>query len=1173
MAENTFLGLQPYTEADAYRFKGRTEEAQDLFRLIVRNDYTVCYAESGEGKTSLLNAGVFPLLRQNMYFPIAITFTSDDHEHTPDSFDAIIDRCIKDSIADYNEKYKGVNIEFKLCSTDFQDTDRLSALQQELSKYSWWKLRNYKPQAMGLTFTPVFVFDQFEEVFNLPGSIVWTKKFFDWLEDVSSDSCPEDIVNKVREIIGTNAAFPAIKEEKDFKAVFSLRKEFIGELDYWGMQKCFIPSLKDNRYCLKALTYEGAKKVMTQQQRFGEDKVEQVLRYFVQQYSRESEKTIAENLPVIPALLLSVVCDSWEKDIDFFLGKGANGIDQSLNKILERFYDEALSSIANELSQQKGNSQSEPIRENIETAIFALVDSNGKRVRRKSSELSHLDFDVKYKEILSTNRIIKISKIEGEDYIEIVHDALCPIIAKRKELYLVAEAKKQEEEILREQAKKNQKRILLLSTIILVAFTIIGVFYYQNQKIEENQWKMMENQARAVAEKSLSLVDEGDSYLARLLLLEILPEDLNYPNRPYVLEAEGALRTVYEHKSAIFRGHTSSVFSASFSPDGKRIVSASGDNTIRIWDAETGRQVGQPLEGHTRTVKSAFFSPDGKQIVSASADKTIRIWDAETGRQIGQLLEGHKDYVTLASFSPDGKRIVSASADKTIRIWDAETGQQIGQPLEGHTSSVESASFSPDGKRIVSASADNTIRIWDAETGRQVGQPLEGHTRTVKSAFFSPDGKRIVSASGDNTIRIWDAETGQQLGQPLEGHTGWVYSASFSPDGKRIVSASEDCTIRIWDAETGRQIGQPLEGHTYYVTSASFSPDGKRIVSSSVDKTVRIWDAETDRQVGQPLEGHTYYVISASFSPDGIRIVSASEDCTMRIWDAETGRQVGQPLENKSSMRSASFSPDGKRIVSASKDSTIRIWDAETGRQIGQPLEGHTDDIRSASFSPDGKRIVSASYDKTIRIWDAETGQQLGQPLEGHTDWVYSASFSPDGKRIVSASGDNTIRIWDAETGQQLGQPLEGHTGWVYSASFSPDGKRVVSASGDCTIRIWDAETGRQIGQPLEGHTRTVNSASFSPDGERIVSASTDNTVRIWDAETGRQIGQPLEGHTKWVYYASFSPDGKRIVSASGDNTVRIWDFPPLQQLIDETRERFKNRKLTPEERRKYYLE
>ena len=529
MAENTFLGLQPYTEADAYRFKGRTEESQEFFRLVVRNDYTVCYAESGEGKTSLLNAGVFPLLRQNMFFPIAITFTSDDYQHTPDSFDTIIDRCIKDSIADYNEKNKGINIEYKLCSTDFQDTDRLLALQQELSKYSWWKLRNYKPQAMGLTFTPVFVFDQFEEVFNLPGSIVWTKKFFDWLENVSSDSCPDEIVNKVREIIGTDAAFPAIKEEKDFKAVFSLRKEFIGELDYWGMQKCFIPSLKDNRYCLKALTYKGAKKVMTQQECFAEDKVNQVLRYFVQQYSREPEKTIEENLPVIPALLLSVVCDSWEKDIDYFSDIDDNGVDQSLNKILEKFYDEALSTIVVELSQQEINSQTESIRKDIETAIFALVGSNGKRVRRKSSELSHLDFDAQYKEILSDKRIIKISKVDGEDYVEIIHDALCPIIAMKKELYLAVEAKKQEEEKLREQAKKNRKRMLLVVFSFNVALSLMSIFLYQ-QKETKNEREAKEEyrqQRDAVQKQKDEMAKLNESLNKQIVINEEQTDSLN----------------------------------------------------------------------------------------------------------------------------------------------------------------------------------------------------------------------------------------------------------------------------------------------------------------------------------------------------------------------------------------------------------------------------------------------------------------------------------------------------------------------------------------------------------------------------------------------------------------------------------------------------------------------
>lgn len=515
MANNTFLGLQPYTEDDAYRFKGRAEESQKLFRLIVRNDYTVCYAESGEGKTSLLNAGVFPLLRENMYFPITITFTSDDYQMTPDNFSTIIDRCIKDSIAEYNEKNIGVNILYRLCSTDFQDLDCQTELQQELSNYSWWKLRNCKPQAMGLTFTPVFVFDQFEEVFNLPGSIVWTKKFFDWLEDVSSDSCPNEIVQKVRGIIGDKAAFPTIKEEKCFKAVFSLRKEFIGELDYWGMQTHFIPALKDNRYCLKALTYEGAKKVMTQQERFDTEKVEQVLTHFVGQYSRDPERTIAENLPAIPALLLSVVCNSWEKDIDTFAKLSTDEIGQSLNKILEKFYNETIEAVIKDLTRQnKDVSDSDSIRKDIDVAMFDLVDVNGKRVRVKAvTTLGTISMEsekrfgetlpiVKYKVILNQHRIVKITKIDGEDYVEIVHDCLCPIIAKRREIRLAVEAKERGERLLREQAKKMRKRLSLFGLLAIVVLGLLAIFFYQDRRNQIVEKSLNQTQKSLVMSES-----------------------------------------------------------------------------------------------------------------------------------------------------------------------------------------------------------------------------------------------------------------------------------------------------------------------------------------------------------------------------------------------------------------------------------------------------------------------------------------------------------------------------------------------------------------------------------------------------------------------------------------------------------------------------------------------
>ena len=324
-------------------------------------------------------------------------------------------------------------------------------------------------------------------------------------------------------------------------------------------------------------------------------------------------------------------------------------------------------------------------------------------------------------------------------------------------------------------------------------------------------------------------------------LLNNLTENTTYKFRAYITNEEGTSYgtvktfTTEDVSLRTLTGHTNMVFSASYSPDGTKIVSASYDDNIKIWDANTGACL-QTLTGHTIGVFSASYSPDGTKIVSASWDNTIKIWNANTGTCL-QTLTGHTNFVHSASYSPDGTKIVSASMDNTIKIWDANTGTCL-QTLTGHTNFVESASYSPDGTKIVSASNDETIKIWNANTGTCL-QTLTGHTENVNSASYSPDGTKIVSASGDNTIKIWDANTGTCL-QTLTGHTNVVESASYSPDGTKIVSASNDNKIKIWDANTGTCL-RTLTGHTDFVISASYSPDGTKIVSASRDNTIKIW--------------------------------------------------------------------------------------------------------------------------------------------------------------------------------------------------------------------------------------------------------------------------------------------------------------------------------------------
>jgi WD40 repeat protein/predicted Ser/Thr protein kinase len=547
---------------------------------------------------------------------------------------------------------------------------------------------------------------------------------------------------------------------------------------------------------------------------------------------------------------------------------------------------------------------------------------------------------------------------------------------------------------------------------------------------------------------------------------------------------------------------------------------------------------------HEDVVTSAAWSPDGQHIVTASFDNTVRVWDAD-GAGPSKILQGHEEDVSSAAWSLDGRRIVSASVDKTVRVWSADGS---GQPiiLRGHEGAVHGAAFGPDGRRIVSASADKTVRVWTADGS---GQPiiLRGHEGAVYGAVFGPDGQHIVSASWDKTVRVWNAD-GSGSPKVLQGHDDHVFSMAFSPDGQRIVSASADKTVRIWNADGS---GQPevLQRHEGGVRGVAWSPDGQRIVSASWDKTVRIWDVDGSR-LPSVFRGHDDLVHTAAFSPDGQRIVSASADKTVRVWNADGSGQPSVFRGHDDLVFSAAWSPDGRRIVSASWDKTVRVWNADGS---GQPivLRGHDDDVMAAAWSPDGQRIVSASWDKTVRIWNADgTGQPI--VLRGHDAAVNAAAWSPDGRCIVSASFDKTVRVWNADgTGKPI--VLQGHDAAVNAAAWSLDGRRIVSASDDMTVRVWNADGSGQA-LVFKGHEAMAvvrGDRPFSPDGQRIVSSSNDGTVRIWNADGS---GEPIVLRTSNVPVnsASWSPDGKRIVAALEDHTIIVWNnLEPLQSAGD----------------------
>jgi WD40 repeat protein len=627
-------------------------------------------------------------------------------------------------------------------------------------------------------------------------------------------------------------------------------------------------------------------------------------------------------------------------------------------------------------------------------------------------------------------------------------------------------------------------------------------------------------------------------------------------------------------------GHTNSINSAKFSPNGKLIATISQDKTIRIWESKSGKLL-KSLFGHKSSVKSICFSPDSKLIVSTSDFylPELFVWDLQKGILIKNL-EGHQ-IVNQAKFTPDGTKIVSIGGydgnigeDSNVKIWNAKTFKLI-QNLEGHSRALNSINFSSNGDLFVTTSMDKTAIIWDLKSVKPI-HILKSHNGQLISALFSPDGSKLVTTAQDNDAIIWDVASGKNI-HILDGHNNWIDYIDFSFDGKIIVTSSwKDNFAKTWDVSTGNIL------NTFNGKVLIYNSNNKK--SSSIKNDILIWDAISgnvfDIESGSLIEikkmktNNIEENCTVQFSPDGDKfILTGSEYKSMnkssRIWDYvevysfKTGINQFNLQDKTINVFSNNLTLNGDKIITLGRDknsldkiqnciscvNNLTEFELNSGRFISSlTVPSQILNFSSKQIEKGIGKIISSHSDTTIKIYDNISNKEkynISWSNLNHSDpRIISTLFSPNGKLILTLHNDYTAALWDSENGKLI-HILEGHTSNYIKGVFSPNNKHLLTISDDIAY-LWDISSGKLIFQIDNIPSINKRLTKFSPKGNFILLTSEiiyQGDVFIFDAFTGEFIRHFMIGDELNILSADFSSDEQYVIASSYNDESSVWDF------------------------------
>ena len=1093
--EHPYLGLKAFNEDLRTYFYGRAKETQDLFRLVEKNVSTVLFGKSGLGKTSLLQAGLMPLLRKNYLLPISLRINFSDEENSP-----------LQQVKDMIEKM-------------ILDADKNALHFEDMTLWEYF----HRLKILSGFVKPVLIFDQFEELFTL-GRLKQKQvnELITELANLIENQIPIQVQEKYK-----NNELPFSFQKQNFKIIFSLREDYLSQIENLN---ALIPSLRKSKLRLMQLNRENAVEAVLQPGKHiinseeAEKLVEMILLKTVPNYVKDEEQEeIWESYHIEP-FLLSLICFQVN---EFRLESKSAKISSDLlnridiEKIIKSFYYQSTHDLGKDAKK---------------IVEDALLTQDGYRKLQHKSDLLLIsgvtEDDVRK---LIDRRIIRNEIWNGREHLELIHDVLVPIVKESRDIRAEEERRiKQEEQMLefkrREEEKhfaelrkmeeekrvfKKQQRQKTLSArrfafaigIGLIASSIFAFIANNQRNIAEHNERLSNSNMIAV---NALLETDNDPTLGFRLAEKAYQIDNTTFSSAHALRKAYYSGNMYE----IIQRTNDLVADISFSADGKYLAWAFGDS-IAIQTIETKSIF--KFKAHSQIINSLCFSPLSNIILSCSNDSSAALWDIN-GTKLKELKE-HTNTIVNGAFTANGKFIITASSDNTAILWNSD-GTKFVQ-TEKHNRDVYEADFSPLNNYIVLIGLSNELKICNLE-GKFIDYfEFKGIVNTVR---ISPNEKFIAAASKDSSLLLWQYPDNEPI---IFKQQNIIKKLNFLNDSL-IACYGEDNNVRIVNLK-GETVNV-LKGHTAPVTRTIIEPSGNYFITASKDKTIRQW--KILKQEEDIFIKFLTLIRYATFSPREDKLLVASGN-TASLWNLDGSKQtefVGHNCE----LLYATFSHNGNKVVTCDIDGFVRLWNING--ELIEEIQAHEARAVWASFSKNDELLVTAGWDSTANVWNMN-GEKVMQ-LKHNEEIINSAEFSPNDNSILT-SAENIAVIWD-KNGKRITN-FVGHRDIIQSAKFSSDGKLVVTASYDKTAIVWTLDGAVKL--KLIGHDGEVSDADISPDGKYFVTVSADRTVKLWD-DKGSSVFTYI-GHHEGIFSVSFFNRGKYILSVSEDKTIRKWFVDP----------------------------